>query len=404
MRSLLLSISVCLAFLSASPTDDAHGCDIPVFRYALEQWQPDPYEIYVVHRKPLSVTHQAVVDSLAAKVSDPAAPANAVVQLASLDDPPPRLRQTAMLTNYADDALPQLVVLYPTGQATGQLAYSAPLSEDNVARLLSSPARTEIIRRLLDGESAVWVLIESGNAAADARAAQVLAAELERMHQVIELPPVEVIETDDQFKSETVVRLRLAFSLLRLRRDDPQEAALVSTLLGTEADLRSLEEPIAIPIYGRGHTHFALVGSGIVGDVIEDDCRFIAGRCSCEVKKENPGCDLLMAVDWEGQIIGAAERNVELPELTALGDLAALVATEATPPGASQESDSKAANIGANEPERRVPPGTSSLTTDASREAKAPLSRTLAWSVAGLVVVGLLAAIGGSVVLARRDE
>jgi len=30
----------------------AHACQVPVFRYALERWTPDPYEAFVIHRGP----------------------------------------------------------------------------------------------------------------------------------------------------------------------------------------------------------------------------------------------------------------------------------------------------------------------------------------------------------------
>ena len=109
----------------------------------------------------------------------------------------------------------------------------------------------------------------------------------------------------------------------------PQEAAFASMLLGSEPDLRDFDEPIAIPIYGRGRTFFALVGKGINEEMIHENCQFLCGACSCQVKQENPGVDMLMAVDWAGQVVGSAMPDLVLPELTGVG---ALELAEATTP------------------------------------------------------------------------
>jgi hypothetical protein len=47
---------------------------------------------------------------------------------------------------------------------------------------------------------------------------------------------------------------------------------------------------------------YALVGAGITADNIREAGAFLVGACSCEVKRQNPGTDLLMAVDWDAQI------------------------------------------------------------------------------------------------------
>jgi hypothetical protein len=93
-------------------------------------------------------------------------------------------------------------------------------------------------------------------------------------------------------------------------------------LLNSEPDLAEYDEPIAIPVFGRGRTSFALVGAGIHEGTIGDSCRFVCGDCSCQVKEQNPGRDLLMAVDWDGRVTGSAMPEPELPALTGIGALA----------------------------------------------------------------------------------
>src|SRR5205807_1381286 len=50
---------------------------------------------------------------------------------------------------------------------------------------------------------------------------------------------------------------------------------------------------------GRGIALYALVGKGITAENIAKAAGFLVGECSCEVRRQNPGVDLLMAADWE---------------------------------------------------------------------------------------------------------
>ena len=43
----------------------------------------------------------------------------------------------------------------------------------------------------------------------------------------------------------------------------------------------------------------ALVGKGINNDMIDDACTFLSGPCSCQVKRQNPGFDILTSVNWD---------------------------------------------------------------------------------------------------------
>src|SRR5262245_53434181 len=57
--------------LTAAP---ASACNVPVFRYALERWTTDPYEVIVFHRGPLGPADKALTDALAKHAdADPAA-------------------------------------------------------------------------------------------------------------------------------------------------------------------------------------------------------------------------------------------------------------------------------------------------------------------------------------------
>ena len=108
------------------------------------------------------------------------------------------------------------------------------------------------------------------------------------------------------FRPETPIELRVGFSVVTLNRDDPAEKALLEMLLGSESDLEELKQPMAFPVIGRGRVLYALVGKGIFEDTIAIASRFVVGPCSCQVKDQNPGFDLLMKVDWDDRVGGAA--------------------------------------------------------------------------------------------------
>lgn len=321
-RGMVFFAALCLV-VAASGT--AGACSIPVFRYALERWHPDYYEAVVMHRGPLGEADQQLVEQMRAASENEEKPANLGVILVDLDDvekaedgegPPKEL-----LEEYADLKSPQLRVHYPPYGPQRWLAWSGPLNRDNVESLVDSPLRQQIIKRILAGDSAVWVMIDSGDEEKDTEAEATIRRGLEEMEKLLELPAQEILESEQEWQPDTQVELRIGFSLLRLKRDDPKEQVFLSMLLNSEPDLADFEEPIAIPIFGRGRTFFALVGKGINAENIQDNCYFICGDCSCQIKEQNPGMDMVMAVNWDEHIMGSAFPDINLPELTGVGGL-----------------------------------------------------------------------------------
>ena len=260
----------------------AAACTVPVFRYALEHWAADPYTVVVFYD---GRSAHASIDALAqfegwANVQIHSA------DVSALDDAELRTlwrRQSAA-------TLPWMVVRYPNSSPAQGAIWAGPADPHGIQSLLDSPARRTIARRLLRGDAAVWVLLESGDRVSDDVAAALLETELTKLQATLKLPQ----PTDETAPAE----MQIAFSLLRLSRTDPAERPLVAMLLGSEPDLRHYATPIAFPIYGRGRALYALVGPGINSETIRDACAFLTGACSCQVKQQNPGVDLLMAVDW----------------------------------------------------------------------------------------------------------
>src|SRR5262249_43203485 len=158
------------------------------------------------------------------------------------------------------------------------------------APLLDSPARREIVKALTRGDSAVWVLMLSGDRDADDAAAKMLAKELARLQKEIELPE----QPEDGSMLLTELPLKVAFTVVRIDRKKPEEAAFVRMLLDSDDDLDRATGPIVLPIFGRGRVLVGLEGGSLTARQIGSWARFLCGACSCRVKELNPGRDLLM--------------------------------------------------------------------------------------------------------------
>jgi len=298
----LLALSVTMAF----------PCSVPVFRYALEHWPADPYEAVIFHRGPLTKAQREIAELLAPEGLAGRLNANLKLLLVDLDQALPE-DLAELWGRQNSPALPAMLLRYPSVLRIEQAAWSGPLSEVAARRILESPARRDIGSRLLKGESAVWVLLESGGKAEDDAAATRLETRLAYLRQHLKLP---VIEAEDISKGLVTVapeELKVAFSIVRLSRSDPAEEAFAQMLLGTEADLAALKEPIAFPVFGRGRVLYALVGKGINDENVDETGAFLIGPCSCQVKELNPGSDLLMAVNWEGILRTGTGPSVEAP-------------------------------------------------------------------------------------------
>lgn len=284
----------------------ALACQVPVFRYALERWPADKYEVLVIHDG-LTAAGQLELARLqaAAQSGSPAGPANfqmRVLEAGSLRD----ARLVELWQQRTDQEQPLMVVLFPlhAQEVPDRLLQAGPLTASAVDGLLSSPVRREVAQRLSGGESAVWIFVPSGDAAQDELALKNLQQRLERAQRTFKVPTAEELEIDPAVLASQKLPLKIAFSVVTLERHDPREAFLLQALERCEADLPSTQ-PLAFPVFGRGRVLYALVGKGIMPATIDAACEFMVGPCSCQVKNQNPGVDLLLSHDWEAAVAGS---------------------------------------------------------------------------------------------------
>ena len=362
------------ALLFAAPA--AHACSIPVFRYALERWAASPYEVVVFARGKLSDADRGTLEDLTKK------PVNVEIRTVDVSaDMSPEY--AGIWKNQRASDLPWTVIRFPESGEDAPLVWAGKLDKAALAEQLDSPARRGITRRLLAGQSCVWVLLESGDKARDDRIAAKLDETLTRVAKSIELP--EIAPDGPQLRSP--LPLKLEFSILRLSRSDPREAALVKMLRVAEPELADSAEALVIPVVGRGRAVSALAAPRVNDDGIGAFAQFICGQCSCEVKELNPGIDLLLAADWD---VIFADRQFERDEIAAAPQAGKLVPISASPIAAAAPATAPASQTVLFS--TYVTVGQTSY--DIRRE----------WLIGGIVVAAATALISGAVALrAKRN-
>jgi hypothetical protein len=296
--------------LSLMLAPSGRACNIPVFRYALERWRAervtDLYRVMIFHRGALSEREEQLVAALRTSSERDQAPANLLVETVDLKGEPDEFARTVW-ESHKDAGLPLMVLRYPDSAAEAPAAWASPLTRDTVRQLLDSPVRQELAKRILSGHSVVWILMESGKPEVDKQAADLLSKQMPELQKEITLPP-----DDPTIPLLSPLPLRLKFSFVRLKRDDPEEEAFVQILLNSEKDLHEIKGAMAFPVFGRGRALFALADKGLNATLLHEDAEFLTGPCSCQVKRLNPGFDLLMTVDWDSIL---EDRDAAVPEL-----------------------------------------------------------------------------------------
>ena len=310
-RCWIIVVTAALFILSPST---AYACSTPVFRYAMERWPADYYEGVLIHKGPLADDDPASVllqgeqaEFLNLRISP--------IDLASSTAD----EVTGLLGGPVPETLPALVLWYPWNKGRAAPFWNGQFTPSTVKALIQSPKRQELARRLTDGQTAVWIFIESGNAGKDKAALQLLNKEFATAAK-------ELKEMASALAEELQMpEISYEFSILPVSRSDPNERMLLEMLLNSEPDLDEYSnEPIVFPTFGRGRALFALVGEGINADNLREAIAFITGPCGCEIKMLNPGVDLLMAENWDASVMQFYQEFYEtaeeepLPELTSV--------------------------------------------------------------------------------------
>lgn len=301
--------------LTLTPAAIVLACEIPVYQWALLNWEPDVYELLVFHDEPLPPDTVQALQALTAKAPSAQQALNIRVRVVG-PGPDAEADAAHIRQREGTGTSPWVALRHPGMPPDFPSLWTAGATVETLRQLSHSAARDKITDALLRGTSHVWVVLECGEQEKDAGAWSRLETALAEMAAAINPDTISP-------------NAHITHEIVSVRRDDPAEAILVQTLLRSEPDLLAYDEPMVFPVFGRGRALYALVGAGITSENLRDACVYVAGRCSCLVKDQNPGVDLLLAADWAGAAASVANA---LPPSPAPTD-AAVAEAIATVPG-----------------------------------------------------------------------
>ena len=142
-------------------------------------------------------------------------------------------------------------------------------------KLAISPMRERIARELMSGKLCVLLYLKSDIKEKDE-------AGLRIIKQTVASSPFSKI-----------------IPVIELSRSNRDEAHFVSLLLNVESDLRSIREPMLFGIFGRFTALEPLLAKGISAENINLMIDFLTADCSCLIKDNLPGINILYKGGWE---------------------------------------------------------------------------------------------------------
>lgn len=272
----------------------ASACTVPVFRYALDHWPADTYKLEATdadaHDDHIAFFLRNIGTSMPLNLEGYRMPKDAAA--------PSRL-------------------LFPHAQENQAApVWEGKLDAAKLATLTNSPTRAEIVRHILSGDTAVWIYVENGDQAADDAAAAKVEKRLRYLEQVAQLPAIDPNDPDSQLGPGPALKLK--YSLLRVRAGAPEENAFLQMLAGFKPDPAFASGSWLATVFGRGRVLGAWPVKDFEAEQVDEVCMFLMGSCSCQVKRMNPGWDLLLAVDWDKELLNVARG--EKPTVFAAAD------------------------------------------------------------------------------------
>lgn len=311
--SLFFCLGIYIAIAFGLVSSKANACDVPVFRYALERWPADQYRAIVVEVNPFSKTEKEALGKLRKDA-----------QSKGLNLRLQTMKQEAFVKSEYSRKLSEkintntLIIFYPKSSRILKPVWKGGISPKVIDRISNCPNRVKLTQLILDGSSAVFLLLESGDSKKDKAANLLLKNTLKELNSKIKLPD-KVIAAGAKRKAEdeinqlkSSVPFKIDLTLLSIPKPIQKKGEveiLRNCLLGLESDLNELQEdPMVFVIYGRGRALPPLIGKGINEKMINQIAFYITGACSCQVKTQNPGTDLLIQKDWDTAILGKEKK------------------------------------------------------------------------------------------------
>lgn len=91
-------------------------------------------------------------------------------------------------------------------------------------------------------------------------------------------------------------------TVMELSRTNNEESHFISMLLNVEDDLKGISEPMIFGVFGRFKALEPLLGKGITEENIGLMIDYLTAECSCLIKDDLPGTDILFTDKWDNPL------------------------------------------------------------------------------------------------------
>lgn len=292
------------------------ACNIPVFRFAIERWKSDACELVVFYEQPLSPADEVLIGELEQASILKSGLANLNVLRVDVNQTTDQeLRDLWIATRQKTNLiLPAAVARSLKGKGQTINHWQGSLQELRTTNLLRSPVRSELLRRLQEGDAIVWLMLQSSDEKRNKAVRDLLTTQCNKLPKSIQLPEGIGLPGSELYSE---VPLLLQFSMLEIAPDDPAEQYLVRQISGLKFDAFRNGDPLIVPVFGRGRVLEVIPADQLNADLIQELTEFLCGACSCQVKEQNPGFDLLLTTDWNLALFGEGAEGP--PENAAIG-------------------------------------------------------------------------------------
>jgi len=153
--------------------------------------------------------------------------------------------------------------------------------------LTVSPLRKKIASEIMTGKLCVLTYLTTGNKEKDEKGMQIIQKAL----------------GDSPFRN--------IITVVELSRSSVEESHFVSLLLNVEDDLKTIPEPMLFGVFGRFRALEPLLGKGITEENIRLMIDFLTADCSCLIKDNLPGTDILFTNNWDNPTIALVNKILD---------------------------------------------------------------------------------------------
>lgn len=285
------------------------ACKTPVYKYAILNWNERDY--YQVLRIYDSTKKQIDIDPEVKKQFEGKEYITNVgfipIDISQdLDQMYGEDFKTFLKANMGDKTAPFHIIMNPRKN----VIYNGDLKADDIPKLIMSPKRVELAQKLSIGKI-MLILVESTDAEKNKKAIDEIKKGIKKSIDIeLDIRSQGEDPTAPPIDKKTLKPIDMEF--VTVNPSDANETWFYRQLIKVNPKLEASNEPMVFGIVGRGFVFDqCLVGEYLTEEQIVNMAIFLSGPCSCTVKAENGGVDILTSWDWDKTIKVKLEANEE---------------------------------------------------------------------------------------------